>query len=89
MTTKNINELLNLTLARRKAQVNRPKPTPRTIMSEVVPPLTRDDFLSQWKQDVAELKKTKEELSKYKKIMNTRFSSDWKEALNDEKNKKG
>ena len=54
MTTKNINELLNLTLARRKAQVNRPKPTPRTIMSEVVPPLTRDDFLSQWKQDVAE-----------------------------------
>ncbi len=60
MNTK-LNDLLNLTLARRKAQVNRPKPTPRTIMSEVVPHLTRDDFLSQWKEDVKELSKTKKE----------------------------
>jgi len=89
MNTK-LNDLLNLTLARRKAQVNRPKPTPRTIMSDVVPPLTRDDFLSQWKEDVKELSKTKEELNKYKKIINTRFSSEWKEALSEvEKNKKG
>ena len=88
---KNINDLLNMTL-RRKQQIVKPKPkinpNPRSMMNEVVPSLTREDFLSQWKQDVTELNKTKAELDKYKKIVNTRFSSDWKEELNDKNKKK-
>lgn len=91
MNMKNINDLLNMTL-RRKQQIVKPKPkinpNPRSMMNEVVPSLTREDFLSQWKQDVTELNKTKAELDKYKKIVNTRFSSDWKEELNDKNKKK-
>jgi hypothetical protein len=88
----NINDLLKMTL-RRKNQIVKPKPSaatsnPRSMMNEVVPHLTSDDFLSKWKKDVQELKQTKEELNKYKKIVNTRFSSEWREALSEEEKAK-
>ena len=50
--------------------------------------LTSDDFLSKWKKDVQELKPTKDELNKYKKIVKIKFSSEWREALSEEEKAK-
>ena len=91
MPIKNINELLNMTITnqKRKSDLLQQEKGIKSssMMKEVVPPLHRGDFLNSWKEDRKALEETRRELDKYKKIVNTRFSSDWKEALND-KNKK-
>ena len=91
MPIKNINELLNMTITNQKRKSEALKQEKgiksSSMMKEVVPPLHRGDFLDSWKQDRKALEDTRKELDKYKKIVNTRFSSDWKEAIN-EKNKK-
>ena len=91
MPIKNINELLNMTITNQKRKsdlLQQPKGIKSSsMMKEVVPPLHRGDFLNSWKEDRKALEETRRELDKYKKIVNTRFSNDWKEAIN-EKNKK-
>jgi len=71
MPIKDINELLNMTIAREKNKSLRkerfserikPKVNPKyTSMSEVVPPLNRSDFLHKWKEDRAQLEKVRKE----------------------------
>ena len=91
MPIKNINELLNMTITNQKKKKIREQVQENinksSSMREVVPPLHRGDFLNSWKEDRKALEETRKELDKYKKIVNTRYSSEWKEALND-KNKK-
>ena len=91
MPIKNINDLLNMTITNQKKKRIREQVQENiknsSSMKEVVPPLSRGDFLNSWKEDRKALEETRKELDKYKKIVNTRYSSEWKEALND-KNKK-
>ena len=63
--------------------VSQPNPS-RTLMKDVVPALTREDFLRSWREDRAELVKVKEEKEKIvkerdklKKAMQTTYSRDW------------
>ena len=81
--------------------VSQPNPS-RTLMKDVVPTLTREDFLNSWKEDRAELVKVKEEnekivkeRDKLKKAMQTTYSRDWPSQVSailnegkDEKEKK-
>ena len=92
MPIKNINDLLNMTITNQKKKKIREQVQENiknsSSMKEVVPPLHRGDFLNSWKEDRKALEETRKELDKYKKIVNTKFSSEWqKEVLND-KNKK-
>ena len=74
MPIKDINELLNMTIAREKNKSLRkerfserikPKVNPQyTEMSDVVPPLSQGDFLHAWKSDRKELVRVKEEKDK-------------------------
>jgi len=67
----------------------RPKINPKyTEMGDVVPPLSRGDFLRVWKEDRAELVKVKEEKDKLfqqnkklRNIMHTTYSKDWPEKV--------
>jgi hypothetical protein len=89
MPIKDINELLNMTIVREKkkrfSERIKPKVNPKyTEMGDVVPPLSRGDFLRVWKQDRAELVKVKEEnekivkeRNKLRKVMQTTYSRDW------------
>ena len=89
MPIKNINELLNMTIAREKkkrfSERIKPKIDPKyTSMSDVVPPLGRGEFLHAWKSDRKELVRVKEEKEKIieenkklKKVMQTTWSKDW------------
>ena len=71
MPIKDINELLNMTIAREKNKSLRkerfserikPKVNPKySTMSEVVPPLNRGDFLHKWKDSNKELDKVRKE----------------------------
>ena len=74
MPIKDINELLNMTIAREKNKSLRkerfserikPKVNPKyTSMSDVVPSLGRGDFLNCWKEDRRELEKIRTEKEK-------------------------
>ena len=69
MPIKDINELLNMTIAREKkkrfSERIKPKIDPKyTSMSDVVPPLGRGEFLHAWKSDRKELVRVKEEKEK-------------------------
>ena len=74
MPIKDINELLNMTIAREKnkslrkerfSEKIKPKVNPKyTSMSDVVPPLGRGDFLNCWKEDRAQLEKVRAENEK-------------------------
>ena len=89
MPIKDINELLNMTIAREKkkrfSERIKPKIDPKyTSMSDVVPPLGRGEFLHAWKSDRKELVRVKEEKEKIieenkklKKVMQTTWSKDW------------
>ena len=93
MPIKDINELLNMTIAREKkkrfSERIKPKVNPKyTEMGDVVPPLSRGDFLRVWKEDRAELVKVKEEKDKLfqqnkklRNIMHTTYSKDWPEKV--------
>ncbi len=70
------------------------KPNPYFKMQEVVPPLTRADFLSKWKEDRKELNKVREERDKLnaeaiklRKIVNSPIAT-WGANYEKEKNKK-
>jgi len=104
MPIKDINELLNMTIAREKkkrfSERIKPKIDPKyTSMSDVVPPLGRGEFLHAWKSDRKELVRVKEEKEKIieenkklKKVMQTTWSKDWprevSKILKEEKNDK-
>jgi len=89
MPIKDINELLNMTIAREKkkrfSERIKPKIDPKyTSMSDVVPPLGRGEFLHAWKSDRKELVRVKEEKEKIieenkklKKVIQTTWSKDW------------
>ena len=89
MPIKDINELLNMTIAREKkkrfSERIKPKIDPKyTSMSDVVPPLGRGEFLHAWKSDRKELVRVKEEKNKLfqqnkklRKVMHTTYSKDW------------
>ena len=82
------NNMLKSTLTnkwRKKQQQQRPNPS--STMKEVVPPLHRGDFLSKWQESNRELDKVRAERDKYRKIINTKFSKDWRSELNDEEKK--
>ncbi len=93
MPIKDINELLNMTIVREKkkrfSERIKPKVNPKyTEMGDVVPPLSRGDFLRVWKEDRAELVKVKEEKDKLfqqnkklRNIMHTTYSKDWPEKV--------
>ena len=74
---------------------NKPKPNPKySSMSEVVPPLNRGDFLHKWKDSNKELDKVRKErddavneTKKLKNIMNTTWSKDWSQLLNEKEKK--
>ena len=70
MPIKDINELLNMTIAREKNKSLRKerfserikKIDPKyTSMSDVVPPLNRGDFLRTWQADRIQLEKVRKE----------------------------
>ena len=104
MPIKDINELLNMTIAREKkkrfSERIKPKIDPKyTSMSDVVPPLGRGEFLHAWKSDRKELVRVKEEKEKIieenkklKKVMQTTWSKDWprevSKILKEDKNDK-
>ena len=89
MPIKDINELLNMTIAREKkkrfSERIKPKIDPKyTSMSDVVPSLGRGDFLNCWKEDRRELEKIRtekekifQENKKLRAVMNTTWSKDW------------
>ena len=59
------------------------RPSRSSAMEEVVPPLTRGDFLEKWREDRNELDKVRKENQKLKNIMNTTWSKDWKSVVNE------
>jgi len=89
MPIKDINELLNMTIVREKkkrfSERIKPKVNPKyTEMGDVVPPLSRVDFLNCWKEDRRELEKIRtekekifQENKKLRAVMNTTWSKDW------------
>ena len=93
MPIKNINDLLNMTITNQKKKRIREQVQENiknaSSMKEVVPPLERGDFINAWREDRKALEETRNELNKYKKIVNTKFSSEWQKELLNDKNKKG
>ena len=74
---------------RRVKTLAKPKPTSQPnpqhiLMKDVVPPLSRGDFLNCWKEDRRELEKIRtekekifQENKKLRAVMNTTWSKDW------------
>ena len=60
------NSLLDSIVIRKALKKQTPiqKPNPHSTMKEVVPPLTRGDFLNKWQEDRKELNKVREERDK-------------------------
>ena len=93
MPIKDINELLNMTTIREKkkrfSERIKPKVNPKyTEMGDVVPPLSRVDFLNCWKEDRRELEKIRtekdkvsEQNKKLRAVMNTTYSKDWPQQV--------
>ena len=105
MPIKDINDLIRQGIIPGRTTAPKPKEevNPKyTEMGDVVPPLSRGDFLRVWKEDRAELVKVKEEnekivkeRDKLKKAMQTTYSRDWPSQVSailkegkDEKEKK-
>ena len=101
MPIKDLNDLIREGLIPGRTTAPKPKVDPKyTTMSEVVPPLSRGDFLNCWKEDRAQLEKVRKERDdavkeskKLKVIMKTTWSKNWpaqvsailKEDKNDKK----
>jgi len=87
MPIKDINDLIRQGIIPGRTTAPKPKEevNPKyTEMGDVVPPLSRGDFLRVWKEDRAELVKVKEEnekivkeRNKLRKVMQTTYSRDW------------
>ena len=87
MPIKDINDLIRQGII--PGRTTAPKPKEKTDpkyteMGDVVPPLSRGDFLHAWKSDRKELVRVKEEKEKIieenkklKKVMRTTWSKDW------------
>ena len=94
MPIKDLNDLIREGLIPGRTTAPKPKVDPKyTIMSEVVPPLSRGDFLNCWKEDRAQLEKVRKERDdavkeskRLKGLMNTTWSKDWNKFL-DQKDK--
>ena len=79
MPIKDLNDLIREGVIPGRTTAPKPKVNPKyTTMSEVVPPLSRGDFLNCWKEDRAQLEKVRKErddavkeTKRLKGIMNT------------------
>ena len=80
-------EMLDSTIRRSWFNKQPQRPDPNSTMKEVVPPLNRADMLKSWQDDRKELAKVRQERDKYRKIINTKFSKDWRSELNEEEKK--
>ena len=97
MPIKNINEIIRQGVipGRTTSPESKPKVNPKyTAMGDVVPPLSRADFLNCWKEDRAQLEKVRKErddavkeTKKLKGLMNTNWSKDWRSKLNEKEKK--
>ena len=95
MPIKDLNDLIREGVIPGRTTVPKPKVNPKyTTMSEVVPPLSRGDFLNCWKEDRAQLEKVRKErddavkeTKRLKGIMNTTWSKDWRSKVNEEEKK--
>ena len=95
MPIKDLNDLIREGLIPGRTTAPKPKVDPKyTTMSEVVPPLSRGDFLNCWKEDRAQLEKVRKErddavkeTKRLKGIMNTTWSKDWRSKVNEEEKK--
>ena len=98
MPIKTINDLIMQGIKPERVhslRKERPKINPKySTMSEVVPPLSRGDFLNCWKEDRAQLEKVRKErddavkeTKRLKGIMNTTWSKDWRSKVNEEEKK--
>ena len=82
MPIKDLNDLIREGVIPGRTTAPKPKVNPKyTTMSEVVPPLSRGDFLNCWKEDRAQLEKVRKErddavneTKRLKGIMNTTWS---------------
>ena len=62
MPIKDLNDLIREGVIPGRTTAPKPKVNPKyTTMSEVVPPLSRGDFLNCWKEDRAQLEKVRKE----------------------------
>ena len=94
MPIKDIDKIIHggLPLQRVKT-LAKPKPTSQPnpqhiLMKDVVPPLSRGDFLNCWKEDRAQLEKVRaekekifQENKKLRTIMQTTYSKEWPEKI--------
>ena len=95
MPIKDLNDLIREGVIPGRTTAPKPKVNPKyTTMSEVVPPLSRVDFLNCWKEDRAQLEKVRKErddavkeTKRLKGIMNTTWSKDWRSKVNEEEKK--
>ena len=96
MPIKDIDQIIHGGLPLRRVKtLAKPKPTSQPnpqhiLMKDVVPPLSRGDFLNCWKEDRTQLEKVRKErddavneTKKLKNIMNTTWSKDWKSVVNE------
>ena len=92
MPIKTINDLIMQGIKPERVhslRKERPKINPKySTMSEVVPPLSRGDFLNCWKEDRAQLEKVRaekekifQENKKLRTIMQTTYSKEWPEKI--------
>ena len=89
MPIKDLNDLIREGVIPGRTTAPKPKVNPKyTTMSEVVPPLSRGDFLNCWKEDRAQLEKVRaekekifQENKKLRTIMHTTYSKEWPEKV--------
>ena len=97
MPIKDLNDLIREGVIPGRTTATEPKPkvNPKyTTMSEVVPPLSRGDFLNCWKEDRAQLEKVRKERDdavkeskRLKVIMQTTWTKNWRSKVNEEEKK--
>ena len=95
MPIKDLNDLIREGLIPGRTTAPKPKVDPKyTTMSEVVPPLSRGDFLNCWKEDRAQLEKVRKERDdavkeskRLKVIMQTTWTKNWRSKVNEEEKK--
>ena len=95
MPIKDLNDLIREGVIPGRTTAPKPKVNPKyTTMSEVVPPLSRGDFLNCWKEDRAQLEKVRKErddavkeTKRLKGIMQTTWTKNWRSKVNEEEKK--
>ena len=95
MPIKDLNDLIREGVIPGRTTAPKPKVNPKyTTMSDVVPPLSRADFLNSWKEDRTQLEKVRKERDdavkeskRLKGIMQTTWTKDWRSKVNEEEKK--